>query len=177
MEITAAIIVTLVCLVSIFITILGLPGTWIMLLTALLAEMVVGKGWAFGDMYSPWTLGVAGILCVLGEIAEGAAGGAGAAAAGASKRAIAGAIVGGIIGGIVGTFVIPVPVVGTILGAAIGSGAAAMGMELSLHKELRTSTSVFAVGKGAAIGRLLATVLKGLIAVAVAGVLIGGAFF
>jgi hypothetical protein len=68
-------------------------------------------------------------------------------------------------------------VVGTIVGAAIGSGAAAMGMELSLHKDLRTSTSVFAVGRGAAVGRLLATVIKGAIAVVVAVILIFGAFF
>ena len=126
MQIAAAIILTFVALFSVLITIAGLPGTWIMLLAALLAQVFVGpEGQA--EMFSWWTLGVAGVLCILAEIAEGAAGGAGAAAAGASKRAVFGGIVGGIIGAIVGTFVIPIPSVGTILGGAIGAGAAGMG--------------------------------------------------
>ena len=175
MQIAAAAIIVLVCLVSILITVVGLPGTWIMLLTAILAEWIVGDDWATGEMYSWWTLGAAGIFCILAEVAEMSAGGAGAAAAGASKRAIAGGVGGGILGAIVGTILIPIPIVGTILGGAIGAGAAAMGMELSLHRELRHSTSVLAVGSGAAVGRLVATIVKGAIACIVAGILIAGA--
>lgn len=177
MQIAAAIILTLVAMISVLITIAGLPGTWIMLLTALLAEAIIGDDLATPEMFSWWTLGVAGVLCILAEVAEAATGGAGAAAAGASKRAIFGGVVGGIIGAIIGTFVIPIPVIGTILGGAIGAGAVAMAMELSLHRDIRRSTSVFAVGKGAAVGRLLATVIKGIFAVAIALLLIGDAFF
>lgn len=177
MEIALAISLSLVCLVSVFLTLVGLPGTWIMLLGALLCEWIVGDDITRPEMFSWWTLGIAGVLCILAEVAEGAAGGAGAAAAGASKRAIAGGIAGGIIGGIVGTFLLPIPVVGTILGAAIGAGAVAMGMEMSLHQDLRKSTSVFAVGKGAAIGRLVAVIVKAIFALMVAALIIGDAFF
>ena len=83
---------------------------------------------------------------------------------------------GGLIGAIAGTVFILVPVVGTIVGAAIGSGAGAMLLELHKPKDERRSTSLLAVGKGAAVGRLLATVIKGVFALAVAALLTVAAF-
>ncbi|MEO1128125.1 MAG: DUF456 family protein [Planctomycetota bacterium] len=171
MEIAAAILISLLSGLCILVTLVGLPGTWIMLAGALVGQ------WFIPDLYTWWTLGAAGLLCIGAEIAEAASGAAGAAASGASKRAAVGAIVGGIIGAITGTVLIPIPLVGTIVGGAIGSGAAAMVLELSIAREVRTSSSVFAVGKGAAIGRLLATVVKTVFAVAVALVLIIGAIW
>jgi uncharacterized protein YqgC (DUF456 family) len=163
-EITAGIAFGVFALVCIGVTLIGLPGTWLMLGAALTIEAldVPLFGW--------WALGIAGGLAILAEVAETMSGAAGASAAGASRRAAVGAIVGGIIGAIAGTFV--VPVIGSIVGSVIGAGAGAMGMELSKHRSIRTSTSVLAVGKGAAIGRMLATVIKSAFALAMAITLI-----
>jgi uncharacterized protein YqgC (DUF456 family) len=154
------------CVAGVALTVVGLPGTWLMLLAAL------GAWWAAPGMYDEWTLGVVGVLCILAEVAEGVSGAVGAKAAGSSRRAAAGAIVGGLLGAIFGTVLIPIPVVGTIVGAAVGSGAGAVVMELTKDKPLRRSTSLYAVGKGAAVGRLWATVIKGGFALVIAGMLI-----
>jgi uncharacterized protein YqgC (DUF456 family) len=171
-DIAAAILISLLCGLCIVVTLVGLPGTWIMLAGALIGQ------WFIPDLYTWWTLGAAGLLCIGAEIAETLSGAAGAAASGASKRAAVGAIIGGIAGAIIGTIVLAfLPLIGTIIGGAIGAGATAMVLELSIAREVRASSSVFAVGKGAAIGRLLATVIKTVFAVAVAIVLIIGAIW
>jgi uncharacterized protein YqgC (DUF456 family) len=169
-EITAGIAFGVFALVCIGVTLIGLPGTWLMLGAALSIEAldVPLFGW--------WALGIAGGLAILAEVAETMSGAAGASAAGASRRAAVGAIVGGIIGAIGGTFLIPIPVIGSIVGSVVGAAAGAMGMELSKHQSIRTSTSVLAVGKGAAIGRMLATVIKSAFALAMAITLIVAMF-
>lgn len=166
---TLALALTLWNGVAVVLTLIGLPGTWLMLAGALVARLAVDQ-WAPAaePMFGWWTLGVAGLLCIGAELAEGLSGAAGAKASKSSMRAAGGAIVGGIAGAIVGTVALPVPVVGTIVGAAIGAGAGAMALELTVEKELRTSTSIFDVGRGAAIGRLLATIIKTAFAVIIA---------
>lgn len=166
MTIAAGIAFGLFALVCIAATVIGLPGTWLMLAAALSIQALDLPlfGW--------WALGIAGALCILAEVAETLSGAAGASAAGASRRAALGAIAGGIAGAILGTFLIPIPVIGSILGGVIGAAGGAMALELSKHQSIRTSTSVLAVGKGAAVGRLLATVIKAAFAVAIAITLI-----
>jgi len=147
-------------------TVISLPGTWLIVTAA-----VAIQGF-YGPMFGWWPIGIAIGLCVLAEIAETLASGAGAAKAGASRRASIGAIVGGIVGALIGTVVIPIPLVGTVLGGVIGAAGAAMALELSLHESVRKSTSVADVGKGAAVGKLLSTVIKSGFALAIAIVLI-----
>lgn len=139
-------------LLCVALTLLQMPGLWLMLLAALLAQ------WWHGDMFSWWTLGVSAGICLAAEIAEFGAGAVGAKTAGATKRGMWGAVIGGVVGAIGGTFVIPVPVVGTLIGAALGSGIAATALELthpdaSMHRAAR-------VGGGAAAGRFAAAILK-----------------
>lgn len=166
MDILAGIVVIIACGLGVLLTVVGLPGTWLMLLGALLV-----KGFWIDGMFGWWTLGVCGILAVAAEIAEGASAGVGAARSGASKRAAIGAIVGGLLGAIVGTPLIPVPIVGTIVGGAIGAGVGALALELTVEPGARRSTSYVAVARGAAVGRLLATVVKGAFAIVIALVL------
>ncbi|MCB9846903.1 MAG: DUF456 domain-containing protein [Phycisphaeraceae bacterium] len=137
---------------GIALALIGLPGTWMILLVGVLVEFVRP------ETFSWWTIGVGGLLAIGAEIAEFSAGAVGAKKAGGSRRAIWMAVAGGLVGGIAGTFVIPIPIVGTIAGAAIGSGACAMLAEMTV--EGRTLAQAGKVGGGAAIGRTLASVFK-----------------
>lgn len=170
----AASLLTIVCLVGVALTLLSLPGIWLMALAALLVEWWQPAALSWGAIIA------CVLIALLGELLEFIAGAIGAAKAGGSKRAATGAIVGGIVGGIVGTVLIPIPLVGTILGGAIGSGLLALAMEMTV--KLRTDGTEKLPGHhrrvatGAFIGRLAATVLKGACAVAAALVLIVSAF-
>ncbi len=162
LELFLAITMGFVGLGAIVLTLVGLPGLWAYLLIAL------GAQWALSpeSPFSWWTIGAALVVCVLAEVAEFLSGTLGAAKAGASKRALAGATVGGLIGAIAGTiFLAFLPIIGTLVGGAAGAAIGAILLEVSKPAELRTSTSVLAVGSGAAIGRLLSTVIKSAFAV------------
>jgi uncharacterized protein YqgC (DUF456 family) len=138
---------------GLFLIVLGLPGTWFMVLaTALFAWLGQKEG-----MISVPTLVVLAGLALAGEVVEFAAGAAGSRGAGGSWRGSAGALGGGIAGGILGTFLIPIPVLGSILGACLGAFAGALLGEMSGGKRLEPAIRV---GRGAFVGRLLGTVYK-----------------
>ncbi|MDX2116533.1 MAG: DUF456 domain-containing protein [Planctomycetota bacterium] len=164
MSTLAAVMLGCFSALGVALTLLGLPGIWLMVLAALGVE-------AWRPELLSWTaIGTAAGLALAAEVAEFLAGAVGARKAGGSRRAALAAVAGGIVGGLVGTVAIPIPVVGTVLGAALGSGLAAAVGELTL--EGKTLRDVRAVGVGAFIGRLLATVIKTMFAVATAAVLV-----
>lgn len=165
MNIVAGIILGLVCTVGVLLTLLGLPGTWIMLLAGLGIEL-----WQ-PELLGREVLITSAVLCVLAEAVEFIAGAVGAKKAGGSKRAAVGAVIGGLVGGIVGTVVILIPIVGTLLGASLGAGIGAAALELTLEHR-RTMDSAGKVAAGAFIGRLLATVFKTMFAVSIAALLV-----
>lgn len=140
-------------LLGLALTLVGLPGIWLMV------AAVGGYAWlTVWDQYVGWPgLLTVLILAILSEVAEFVAGAAGSASAGGTKRAMVGAIVGGFIGAIALTPFIPIPIVGTIAGACIGAFVGAFGVELAIHREVELSTRV---GWGAAKGRLWGTLLK-----------------
>ncbi len=148
--------------IGIGLTLLGLPGIWLTL-------AVAGGAWLLRpDMFSWWTFGACVALGLLAELLEFVMSAAGAAKAGGSKRAALASIIGGVIGGIVGApFLFPI---GTILGAAIGAGLGAGVFEAT--KPGRTLEQSYAVGQGAAVGRLVATVAKSTINVVIALILV-----
>lgn len=132
-------------LVWLFLTALGLPGNWLMVLgTALVAWWQPEPA-----MFSHWTLVAIFLLALFGEAAELLAGAFGARRGGATWRGGAGAIAGGILGGLVGTAMIPVPVLGTLLGAGAGAFVGAVLMELAGGRGFSLSLRS---GRGAAIG-------------------------
>ncbi len=165
MNITAGVILGIVCTLGVLLTLLGLPGTWIMLLAALGIELwrpeLLGNG----------VLITSAVLCVLAEVVEFAAGAVGAKRAGGSKRAAVGAVIGGLVGGLVGTVVILIPIVGTLLGASLGAGIGAAAMELTIEHR-RNADAAGKVAAGAFVGRLLATVFKTMFAVTIAALLV-----
>jgi len=129
----------------------GLPGTWLMLLCAVLVDWSLADAPMFG-----WTilLACAG-LATLGEILEFFLGAAGSRSAGGSRRAAALAIVGGIVGAILGTPV--VPLLGTLIGACIGAFAGSILGDVWAGRPL---IHTMEAGKGAAVGRFWGTVAK-----------------
>ena len=119
-------------------------------------------------MFSWWTLGACALLAALGELIELAASALGAAKAGGSRAGSCCALGGSIAGAIGGSFFLPP--IGTIVGAVLGAGlGAGLG---ELYFAGKTWNTAAKIGTGAAVGRLVATVCKIGIAVAVAGTLI-----
>jgi uncharacterized protein YqgC (DUF456 family) len=130
----------------------NLPGTWLMVLCAILVEW-----WQPGQFLFSWTvLWIAVGLAVLGEVLEFVLGAAGSRQAGGSTRGAMLAIIGSIVGGIMGT-ALPVPLVGTLLGSCLGAFAGALLGDLWVGRPLFQS---IAAGRGAAVGRFWGTVAK-----------------
>jgi uncharacterized protein len=160
----ATAVVALFAIIGIGLTLVTLPGTWLMIVAALLCQ------WWRPDMFSWWTLGVAIGLALLAEIIEFAASALGAAKAGGSKRGAIGATVGSLAGALLGSpFLFPI---GTIAGGVMGAGAGALLAERGLKQKTWTESSK--VAGGAAVGRLIATVTKTSLAAVIAVLLVVG---
>jgi uncharacterized protein len=138
-----------VCLVSIVLVPLGLPGTFIMVAAAIAADYFAsaGIGWL--------SIGVAMILAVIAEVFEWTLSSQFARKYGGSKRAGWGALIGGFIGAFAG---VPVPVIGSMIGAFAGAFLGALIGEYS-HNESDASSAT-RVATGALIGKAVATALK-----------------
>jgi len=164
MSILWAVLLLLVLLAGWLMTLLGLPGNWLMVAAAALYAWLMP-----GD--SPqdvgWPLVAAlGILALLGELLEALAGLLGAAKAGASKRAAALSLAGSIVGGIAGIFIgTPIPIVGQLVAAILLAGAGALaGAMLGETWAGRPLRESWRVGRAAFWGRLLGTLAKTLVA-------------
>jgi uncharacterized protein len=148
----------IVSIAGLFVTILGLPGLWLMVAAlggfALLTSQHNYVGWP-----SIITLVAFGLIA---EVMELFASAAGSKAAGGRKRGMVGAVVGAMIGGIAGSVLIPVPIIGTIVGACLGAFVGAAVLELTD----RDFWHAMRVGAGAAKGRLMGIVIKLTIGVA-----------
>ncbi len=170
-ELLVALLLTILNLVGVAITALLLPGIWLMILCAGLAQW--WQQWAHGTwMFSWWTLGICAALALLAEAIEFAASAIGASRFGGSRWGGAGSILGAVIGAIAGSFLLPL--LGTILGAAAGAFLGALLSER--HIANRSWDDARRSGTGAAIGRLAATLVKVAIAAVVALTLSVAAF-
>jgi uncharacterized protein len=145
----ALLILACVIILSVILIVLGLPGLWIMVATAVVYNMVVP-----GDPIGWVTLIAVTALAVVAEVLEFTLAGKYALKYGGSRRAGWGAIIGGIVGAIVG---FPVPIIGPVIGAFVGSFVGAFAAELTRGSTAGDATQV---AKGALIGRVVSTVLK-----------------
>ncbi len=168
MTYVAATIIALVALSGVGLTLMTLPGIWIMIATATLIDLL----WM--DLYNPWTLAAAFALAILAEIVELLASAVGTNKAGGTKHGAIWSIVGAIVGAILGSFMIPIPILGTIAGGVIGAGGAAIAAELAFGK--KNFQEATKIGTGAAVGRLFSTILKTGFAITIAALLIVAAF-
>jgi uncharacterized protein len=152
--ILALAIIAIASLLGFILTLLTLPGVWLILTVAVVCQF------AFGEplLFAWWTLGAALGLALLGEAAEFGASALGAARFGGGRSGAIGSILGSTVGAIAGSFLIPVPVAGTIAGGVLGAGAGALLAERGISK--RTWGQSCRIGQGAAVGRLIATIAK-----------------
>jgi uncharacterized protein YqgC (DUF456 family) len=152
-----------VCVLTVL---LGLPGGWMIVGLAVLIEWADALYLPAGEQqtFSWWLLGAAVIILILGEILEFIAGALGARQAGSSRRGAWGALGGGVAGAILGVF-IPIPIVGSLIGAVIGTFAGAIIAEMTTDGA--TVRGSLKPATGATIGRILGTLAKMPIAIAV----------
>lgn len=148
-----AVLLALVNLLWLALTAFGLPGNWLMVLSA--AALAWWQREA--GMFSPWVLAAAAVLAALGEITEFVSGALGARGGGGTRWGAAGALVGGVAGGLLGTGLIPLPVLGTFLGLCLGAFVGAVGAELATGRRLR---GALGAGRGAAVGYGLGVLAK-----------------
>lgn len=140
-------------LTGLLLTLLSLPGLWLMV-----GALAAYAWWTGFDKHTGWaSLGTVLGLALVAEVVEFLAGAAGSAKAGGTKRAMAGSIVGGLVGAIVLTPLIPIPVVGTIAGLCLGTFGGAFLTELYIRRDPQHSAGV---GLGAAKGRLWGVAIK-----------------
>ena len=142
-------ILACVIILSLILIVLGLPGLWIMVASAVTYNLVVA-----GDPIGWFTLVAVGVLALIAELLEFTLSGQYARKYGGSRRAGWGAILGGIVGAVVG---VPVPIVGPVIGAFVGSFLGALIAELTIGSSAGDATRV---AKGALIGRVVSTALK-----------------
>lgn len=159
----------LTLIAGMLLTVLTLPGLWLM------AGMLGLFGWVTGwDRLVGWPSVVLMVaLAFIGEIIEFVAGSAGAKKAGGGFWGGIGALLGGIIGAIFLTGLIPIPVLGTIIGLCLGCFLGALGTELLMGKELKQS---LLIGAGAAKGRFYAILIKTSIGVVMVLIALWAAF-
>jgi hypothetical protein len=147
-------------------TLVGLPGTWGMVLVAVLLawlpspESMLHFEW--------WHVGVLAGLAGLGELIEFVASAAGVGKLGGSRRAATYAIIGSIAGALAGAVIglpIPIPVVGSLIGSVLFSGiGAAAGAFLGEHSSGKALEGSVKVGVAAFLGRIFGTIGKTLCA-------------
>jgi uncharacterized protein YqgC (DUF456 family) len=138
-----------VIILSLILIVLGMPGLWVMVASAVTYNLVVP-----GDPIGWFTLVAVAVLALVAELLEFTMTGRYARKYGGSRRAGWGAIIGSIVGAMVG---FPVPIVGPIIGAFVGSFLGALVAELTGGASAGASTRV---ATGALIGLVVSTVLK-----------------
>jgi uncharacterized protein YqgC (DUF456 family) len=145
-------------------TLVAMPGNWLMVGAAALYAWL---GPQTGVTQLQWKTVIAlVVLAIVGEIAEFLAGVVGARRAGGSPRSAIYSLIGSLVGAIGGATVgLPIPVVGSAIGAVVGGAVGAFGgaayAEHTLGLQMEQSIKV---GKAAFWGRLIGTGAKSLIA-------------
>jgi uncharacterized protein YqgC (DUF456 family) len=145
------IILAVLLLGGLAITIMTLPGLWVMLGSAAI------YAWLTHGYFIGWeTLAFLLVWAGIAEVIEVASSGAGAKKAGGGKAGLWGALIGGVVGGIWLSF-IPIPLVSTLAGVCLGTFLGAMTGELAMGRHVGRSAWI---GFGAARGRLVGTFVK-----------------
>lgn len=138
-----------VIILSLILIVLGMPGLWIMVASAVVYNLIVP-----GDPIGWFTLAAVGVLALVSELLDISMTGTYARKYGGSRRAGWGAVIGSIVGAMVG---FPVPIVGPVIGTFIGAFAGALIAEFTGGSSAGDAARV---AKGAFIGRVVSTVLK-----------------
>jgi uncharacterized protein YqgC (DUF456 family) len=154
------VILLLLSIAAWLLTLLTLPGNWLIVLAAAVFAWLVPEHAGQGISWA--TVAVLFGVAAVGEVIEFAAGAVGTARHGASGRAVILSLAGAFIGSFVGLAVgAPIPVVGSLVMAVLGGAVGAFaGAYFGEWWKGRTSSERFAAGHGAFVGRIWGTVGK-----------------
>lgn len=174
LEISIAILITLLALVGWVANILGLPGNWF------IVALAAGGWWLAPETnrihVAMFPLIAITLTATLGELLEFAASALGASRMGGSKRGTLLAIGGSIGGAIVGLFfgsIIPIPIVGPVIASLLlGAGGAFTGAVAGERWAGKEWDASLQIGNAAFWGRLLGTVGKAVCGTVAAGIFI-----
>ena len=174
LDISVAILITLLALAGCGANVLGLPGNWF------IVAMAAGSWWLAPETnrihVTMLPLMVITLVAALGELLEFAASALGASRMGGSKRGTLLAIGGSICGAIIGLFfgsIIPIPIVGPVIASLLlGAGGAFTGAVAGERWAGKDWDASLQIGNAAFWGRLLGTVGKAVCGTVAAGVFI-----
>ncbi|MCE5267157.1 MAG: DUF456 domain-containing protein [Planctomycetaceae bacterium] len=177
MAIVIALILVVILIGCWLLNLLGLPGNWLMLVTATIyacltpSQSPVALGWT--------TIVALAVLALLGEIIELAAGAMGVAKAGGSRRAALLALIGSIGGAMVGLVVgTPIFLIGPLVAAVLFGGFGAMtGAVLGELWAGRRLDDTWPIAKRAFWGRLAGTLAKILVGTVMLAVVVAALIF
>lgn len=162
MSILVAAGLALVNLMWLALSLLGLPGNWLMVATT---GLIAWWRWdpsrpPTDQMISVTVLVILALLALVGEAVELLGGWFGAKRTGGSRWGAVGALLGTLIGGIAGTLVIPIPIIGSILGACCGAAIGALALEFASGRApgdaVRSATGA-GLGRAAGMAAKLST--------------------
>jgi len=172
-----ALLLVLGSLFAWLLTVLQLPGNWLMVLLTAMAAWLIPEETRFSVGWP--TVGIVFALAVVGEVLELATGAVAAKKQGASRRAVCLALVGGIAGALFGAGGgSVVPVLGTLIGILAGGAAGAfLGAYLGETWKGRSEAQAVAVGRAVAIGRTLGVLGKMSVGVVMVLIVAWDAFF
>lgn len=154
MSIAITIGLGIVNLIGLILTLIGLPGIWMMIAIAIALQV-----WR-QDLFNIWVLVICVMLGLIGEVIEFISGAAGSKLAGGSKRAGVGAMIGALVGAILGaTFP---PVIGAVIWGVVGAGLGAMIAETTRDETHIKNT--LSIGGAAAAGRFVGIISKVILA-------------
>lgn len=158
-------------------TVLQLPGNWLIVLLTVLAAWLIPEETRFSIGWL--TVGIVFGLAVIGEVLEFGAGFVVAQKHGASRRAVWLALLGGIAGALFGAGGGSiVPVLGTLIGVLLGGAAGAfLGAYLGETWKGRSEEQAIAVGSAVAIGRTLGVLGKMVVGIVMMLIAAWDAFF
>lgn len=144
------ILLYLFCAVSLFVTVLGIPGIWILVAVALILALASH----FTIITWPFLI-LCVLLAVAGEIVESFLGVAVVAKRGGTRLGIAGAFIGALLGVVLGAPV--VPPLGSVFFGFVGAFAGAVAGEYTSYRNL---DSAVRIGFWAFLGRAMAIAVK-----------------
>jgi len=172
MQVLWAILLLAWSLAALVLTLVGLPGNWLIVVAAAAYAMWIPPDSRVAIGWPAVVLLL--VLAALGELVESLAGVLGAATVGGTRRGAALALAGSIVGGFVGLFVgIPIPVVGSLIAAVLFAGLGALaGAMLGERWAGRSLKASWHVGKAAFGGRVVGTLVKAMIGLGMVGLVV-----